>query len=156
MQAPREASLKAPGGQPVPARQVVSFFPRLPCGVSLTPENTRPGGTVLPWTLGLAQGSWRAVGADTLCPWGLAPSSLPGVWPQARGAGQRAGLASAWTPLLAATLTPLSRGVWGHDGRGPACPGRSERCTHHPWMSASRAGCDGQGSGDQARGPAPD
>lgn len=154
MQAPREASLKAPGGQPVPAPPVVSFS-HLPCGVSLTPENTRPRGMVLPAAPRL-WGWVRAVAADALCPWGLVPSALPRAWPQAQGAGQRAGLASAWTPLLAAALTPLSGGGWGHDGRGLACSGRSERCTRRPWRSASRAGCDGQGSGDQAQGPAPD
>lgn len=61
MQAPREASLKAPGGQPVPAPSVVSFS-RLLCGVSLTPENTRPRGTVLPPPPDSGAGSGRPEG----------------------------------------------------------------------------------------------
>ena len=79
MQAPQEASLKALGSQAVPAPKVVSSFSRLPCGVSLTPKNTRPRGTVLPPTPRLGQGSWRAVGAGGFFP----------PWSVASGAGCR-------------------------------------------------------------------
>ena len=96
---------------------------------------------------GLGQGYGRAVGADALCP----PQSVaPGL--ERRSAGGP-GLS------LDAALIPLSGSGWGRDGRGPACPGCSERWARHPWTSTSRAGCDGQGSGDQlqteeGRGPA--
>lgn len=73
---------EGPGRPASPCPLLVSCFSRLPCGISLTPENMRPRGTVLPPSPGLGQGAGRAVGADALCP----PRSVaPGL--ECRSAG---------------------------------------------------------------------